>query len=121
MEQKVKEATHEILEQKDQLAEKNKEITEQISAMPAGCKHLYYPKMTLVEGSLGDHMVIYRPKDVVSGDFYWCHSLGDKTIFAVADCTGHGVPGAFMSMIGTSLLAENCNRQTGNGSQYHIG
>jgi serine phosphatase RsbU (regulator of sigma subunit) len=50
--------------------------------------------------------VFYRPKNVVSGDFYWVNQLGDLKIVAVADCTGHGVPGAFMSMMGISLLNE---------------
>jgi serine phosphatase RsbU (regulator of sigma subunit) len=55
---------------------------------------------------LGEHFVLFLPKDVVSGDFYWCHQEGDVVIWVVADCTGHGVPGAFMSMIGNSLMNE---------------
>lgn len=51
-----------------------------------------------------DHFVLYLPKDIVSGDFYWMFREGDTTYFAVADCTGHGVPGAFMSIVGHSLL-----------------
>jgi serine phosphatase RsbU (regulator of sigma subunit) len=105
LEQKVKEATHEILEQKDELAEKNKEITDSIN-YARRIQTSILPEDDLMKSSLGEHMVIYRPKDVVSGDFYWCHTMGDKVIFAVADCTGHGVPGAFMSMIGNSLLNE---------------
>ncbi len=53
---------------------------------------------------LPHHFVFYRPKDVVSGDFYWCREEDNKIIIAVADCTGHGVPGAFMSLIGHQLL-----------------
>lgn len=53
-----------------------------------------------------DHMVYYKPKDLVSGDFYWMHQENDVYIIAAADCTGHGVPGAFMSMLGSSLLNE---------------
>jgi serine phosphatase RsbU (regulator of sigma subunit) len=54
-----------------------------------------------------DYFAIYLPKDIVSGDFYWCSQLSEtKTIFALADCTGHGVPGAFMTMIGNTLLHE---------------
>ncbi|MEM1137741.1 MAG: SpoIIE family protein phosphatase, partial [Bacteroidota bacterium] len=48
--------------------------------------------------------IIYRPKDVVSGDFYWVKEIGNTTLLATVDCTGHGVPGAFMSLIGKSLL-----------------
>ncbi len=50
--------------------------------------------------------VFYQPSQIVSGDFYWCSVQGDKILFVVADCTGHGVPGAFMSMIGNTLLNE---------------
>jgi PAS domain S-box-containing protein len=53
---------------------------------------------------LKSHFVIYKPKDIVSGDFYWLEQIGDKIVLAVVDCTGHGVPGAFMSMLGNSFL-----------------
>jgi ligand-binding sensor domain-containing protein/serine phosphatase RsbU (regulator of sigma subunit) len=53
-----------------------------------------------------EHFVFYQAKDIVSGDFYWCHQVGSKTFLAVVDCTGHGVPGAFMSIIGNNLLNE---------------
>ncbi|MGD1843363.1 MAG: SpoIIE family protein phosphatase [Thermonemataceae bacterium] len=53
-----------------------------------------------------DHFVTYHPKDIVSGDFYWCYEKAPYVYFAVVDCTGHGVPGAFMSMMGYSLLNE---------------
>lgn len=55
---------------------------------------------------LGSHFIFFRPKDVVSGDFYWAHNKGDLSIWVVADCTGHGVPGAFMSMLGFGFLNE---------------
>ncbi|MCU0443607.1 MAG: PAS domain S-box protein [Microscillaceae bacterium] len=53
---------------------------------------------------LKNYFVMYKPKDVVSGDFYWMEQVGDKIVLAVVDCTGHGVPGAFMSMLGNSFL-----------------
>ncbi|MEN8120282.1 MAG: SpoIIE family protein phosphatase [Bacteroidota bacterium] len=56
---------------------------------------------------LGEYFVLLIPKDIVSGDFYWIKKIKDFIIIAVADCTGHGVPGAFMSMLGISLLNEN--------------
>lgn len=56
--------------------------------------------------AFAEHFIIFRPKDIVSGDFYWFDRIGDKTFIAVVDCTGHGVPGAFMSMIGYTLLNE---------------
>lgn len=51
-----------------------------------------------------ESFVYYNPKDIVSGDFYWSHQIKDSCFFCVADCTGHGVPGAFMSMLGTTML-----------------
>jgi serine phosphatase RsbU (regulator of sigma subunit) len=54
--------------------------------------------------------VFFRPRDIVSGDFYWIGRIGDKTIISVADCTGHGVPGAFMSMLGVAFLNEIVNK-----------
>ncbi|MGB0523932.1 MAG: SpoIIE family protein phosphatase [Flammeovirgaceae bacterium] len=54
--------------------------------------------------NLKDYFIIYRPKDIVSGDFYWFENVGNIKLFALADCTGHGVPGAFMSMIGAAIL-----------------
>src|SRR5690606_8133689 len=61
--------------------------------------------------------VMYLPKDIISGDFYWSHRHGDLTYVAVVDCTGHGVPGALMSMIGNNLLNQVIieHRETGPG------
>ncbi|OFX59262.1 MAG: hypothetical protein A2046_15905 [Bacteroidetes bacterium GWA2_30_7] len=53
-----------------------------------------------------EHFVLFKPKDIVSGDFYWGTKINELNIIAVADCTGHGVPGAFMSMLGVSFLNE---------------
>jgi serine phosphatase RsbU (regulator of sigma subunit) len=58
-----------------------------------------------------DFFIFYQPAHIVSGDFYWCSQQQNKTIFVVADCTGHGVPGAFMSMIGNTLLNEIVNER----------
>ena len=51
-----------------------------------------------------DYFIFYAPKDIVSGDFYWSHRVDNKFVFTVGDCTGHSVPGAFMSMLGIALL-----------------
>ena len=51
-----------------------------------------------------DYFIFYQPRDVVSGDFYWIHKVEGKVIVIAADCTGHGVPGAFMTMVGTEML-----------------
>ena len=62
-----------------------------------------------MQHALNDHFVIYMPKDIVSGDFYWLSEKKNKTFVTAVDCTGHGVPGAFMSMIGSSLLNKIVN------------
>jgi serine phosphatase RsbU (regulator of sigma subunit) len=63
-----------------------------------------------LQAFFSDLFIIYRPQDVVSGDFYWFSQLNDQeAIFVLADCTGHGVPGAFMSMLGSTLLHETIN------------
>ncbi|OFX43089.1 MAG: hypothetical protein A2046_08735 [Bacteroidetes bacterium GWA2_30_7] len=65
-----------------------------------------FPNVTLSQSLSFDLFVLFKPKDVVSGDFYWATKVGEHEIYAVADCTGHGVPGAFMSMLGISFLNE---------------
>ncbi|MCO5252647.1 MAG: SpoIIE family protein phosphatase [Candidatus Kapabacteria bacterium] len=64
------------------------------------------PSDTFIRGLFAENFVFFKPKDVVSGDFYWFKKVGGIRFAAVIDCTGHGVPGAFMSMIGNTLLNE---------------
>lgn len=64
------------------------------------------PGMDFMQMLLSDYFVVFIPKDIVSGDFYWVSIIREWQIFVVADCTGHGVPGAFMSMLGISFLNE---------------
>lgn len=100
--------TEEIEEQKKLIEKKNEKITDSINY----AKHIQ-ESLLQSEDEIAKHLpeffIYYRPKDIVSGDFYWFTQHQDKTIIAVADCTGHGVPGAFMSMIGTILLNEIVN------------
>jgi serine phosphatase RsbU (regulator of sigma subunit) len=63
----------------------------------------------MLSSVLSEHFVLFLPKDIVSGDFYWSVVKGDKIVILAADCTGHGVPGAFMSMLGISFLNEIVN------------
>jgi serine phosphatase RsbU (regulator of sigma subunit) len=67
------------------------------------------PPLEYFKSLFNDCFVYYSPKDIVSGDFYWCYSSGQRIFAAIADCTGHGVPGAFMSMLGISILNEIVN------------
>ncbi|MCC7303670.1 MAG: tetratricopeptide repeat protein [Bacteroidia bacterium] len=92
------------------IEEKNKSITDSI-LYARRIQTAILPSDEVLHAGLGEHFVYYRPKDIVSGDFYFFSSAGSKVIFAVADCTGHGVPGAFMSMIGNSLLSEIINEK----------
>ena len=62
------------------------------------------PSQKEIDRYFSHNFVLYLPKDVVSGDFYWFYRLKNKVVFSVADCTGHGVPGAFMSVLGISVL-----------------
>ncbi len=64
------------------------------------------PSSELLDKLFPEHFIFYLPRDIVSGDFYWIKTLNNSVIIAVADCTGHGVPGAFMSMLGITLLKE---------------
>ncbi|HTL80733.1 MAG TPA: tetratricopeptide repeat protein [Bacteroidia bacterium] len=96
-----------ILAQKNSLIEeKNKNITDSINY----AKRIQGAMLTsdnFLKANLPDHFILNRPKDIVSGDFYWSMKSADgKLFFATADCTGHGVPGAFMSLISVSLLNE---------------
>ena len=64
------------------------------------------PSLNNLKETFKDAFVIFQPKDIVSGDFFWMYTIGNKTIVATADCTGHGVPGGFMSMIGNTMMNE---------------
>ena len=89
----------------NQLGLKNKEITDSIKY----AKHLQLailPPDSQVKKLIPDSFILYKPKDIVSGDFYWIEEWGNQILVAAADCTGHGVPGAFMSIVGNNLLQQ---------------
>ncbi|HAI74693.1 MAG TPA: serine/threonine protein phosphatase, partial [Microscillaceae bacterium] len=69
------------------------------------------PEAYFFEEHFAEFFILYRPRDIVSGDFYWATEHQGKAILAAADCTGHGIPGAFMSLIGNDLLNEIVNIQ----------
>lgn len=95
-----------ISEQKGSLEELHEEQTSSIRYAKK-IQDAILPSQESLSKILPEHFVFYLPRDIVSGDFYWAHQTKDgHNVFAVADCTGHGVPGAFMSMIGHSLLNE---------------
>jgi len=88
--------------------QKNKDITDSIS-YARKIQHAILPQDSVIKHYLPDSFVLYMTKDIVSGDFYWFSHLDDCSIIAAVDCTGHGVPGAFMSLIGYNLLNKIVN------------
>ena len=92
---------------KNDIEEKHKNITDSI-AYAKRIQDAVVPRTEILRDSLPDYFLFWRPKETVSGDFYWMKREGDILIFTIADCTGHGVPGAFMSMMGVAFLNEIC-------------
>ncbi len=84
--------------QKNLIEEKNKEILDSITYAKR-IQTAILPTEKLVKEYLNNSFILYQPKDIVAGDFYWIEPMGNQIIFAVADCTGHGVPGAMISVI----------------------
>lgn len=117
LEEKVRERTYEIECQKNEIElqrdlidKKNNNITSSIT-YASHIQNAILPPQELIDRLFPDHFILSKPKDIVSGDFYWLSEKDSKIIFAVADCTGHGVPGAFMSLLGITLLNEIVNIQ----------
>ncbi|HLP12959.1 MAG TPA: GAF domain-containing protein, partial [Flavobacteriales bacterium] len=108
MEEKVNERTAEVVKQKEIIEEKNKHITDSI-IYAKRIQQAILPAEEVFSNYLHNSFVLYKPKDIVSGDFYWIERKGNKILFAVVDCTGHGVPGAFMSIIGFNSLNQVVN------------
>jgi len=131
LEQKVEERTREIQQQKEEiaaqrdaiedqrnmLADKNDSLEDAYVEIQAQKKHItdsivyakriqnaILPPMTFISKLIPDSFILYKPKDIVSGDFYWVEKIGARSVIAAVDCTGHGVPGAFMSIIGSNQL-----------------
>ncbi|MBA7548980.1 hypothetical protein ES705_41448 [subsurface metagenome] len=99
----------EIEEQRDLANKQKKRITDSIQYAHRIQKAVLPQQAAFVQ-NFKDYFVLYRPKDIVSGDFYWVNRKDDVLIIAAADCTGHGVPGAFMSMLGVAYLNEIVNK-----------
>ena len=103
LEQKVKDRTAEVVRQKEVIEIKNKHITDSIRYAKR-IQNAILPPDNFVKQLLPNSFILYKPKDIVSGDFYWMTKKNDLTIYAAVDCTGHGVPGAFMSIVGNNQL-----------------
>jgi ligand-binding sensor domain-containing protein/serine phosphatase RsbU (regulator of sigma subunit) len=92
-----------VAERTKELEEKNRDITSSIEYAKR-IQEAILPSKDFIFSRIEKAFILYKPKDIVSGDFYWFGEKNGRRIFAVVDCTGHGVPGAFMSMIGHNLL-----------------
>ncbi|UCG28755.1 MAG: SpoIIE family protein phosphatase [Bacteroidales bacterium] len=130
LEEKVKERTAEVVHQKeeieaqrdeieaqrdlatqqrDMITQQKQEITDSIH-YARRIQSALLPPTTIIANYLSDFFILFKPKDIVSGDFYWMTEKNDKLVITAVDCTGHGVPGAFMSMLGVSYLTEIVNK-----------
>jgi len=106
----------EILVQNEMLHEKQKEIEDKNEQITSSILYAKNIQKAVLQASLSEiteieYFLLNRPRDIVSGDYIWAHQENEQLLFAVADCTGHGVPGAFMSLLGITLLSEIAHRQ----------
>jgi serine phosphatase RsbU (regulator of sigma subunit) len=118
LEEKVAERTREVVKQKNKIEKQNqqrKELLDNITASIHYAKNLQdaiLPSEDYVSTLLPEHFIFYKPKDIVSGDFYFITSKKNRIIVAAVDCTGHGVPGAFMSLVGHNALSRAVSEST---------
>ena len=130
LEEKVKERTKEVVEQKEEIETQKEEIEAQLDLATLQRDTIVVQKDLILDSihyaeriqaailppdkhlsdHLSDHFLLFKPRDIVSGDFYWTMEKSSKILVAVADCTGHGVPGAFLSMLGISSMNEIVSR-----------
>lgn len=110
LEDKVQERTHEIQDQKEQIEKQNKEIKYSFDYAKK-IQNTVLPRNEVFDTLFSEHFIFFKPKDIVSGDFYWISQKEHKIILTAADCTGHGVPGSLMSMLGITMLHEIVNEK----------
>jgi len=106
----------EITAQRDEISEQRNIVTEQNKKMTYSIiyakriQQAVLPSTMIFKQKFSNFFIFYKPKDIVSGDFYWAKNTENLSYIAVSDCTGHGVPGAFMSMLGITLINEIINK-----------
>jgi len=110
LEQIVRDRTAEIREKNIVLEEQKKEITDSIHYAQR-IQTAVMPDIETIRKKVPEYFILFKPRDIVSGDFYWLADKGNKIVIVAADCTGHGVPGAFMSMLGVSFLNKIVNEK----------
>lgn len=101
----LEEANIKISHQMEVIEKNHSQITASINYAKR-IQEAMLPVNDIYQDNFSEHFIYYQPSDIVSGDFYWAEKVDDKLVFAVADCTGHGVPGAMVSMLGISLLSK---------------
>jgi PAS domain S-box-containing protein len=107
----IEEKNRQLGEAFEKIDHQNKEIHDSIN-YAFRIQKAMLPEPSLIKHHLPDSFVFWRPKDIVSGDFYWYAKMENYSLLAAADCTGHGVPGAFMTMIGNTLLNQVVKQQS---------
>lgn len=124
--QKLAESNRQVNQQKKEIEQQRDLANRQKQKMTDSIQYArriqtaLLPPDNYISRVLPDHFIFFKPRDIVSGDFYWLTSKDEKVIFAAADCTGHGVPGAFMSMLGIAFLNEIVNKITENEHIYSL-
>lgn len=101
--EQLSEANEALTIQRDEIQKKNRQITDSIT-YASKIQHALLPTLEEIKAPFADTMLLFIPRNIVSGDFYWYKKINKYVVFVAADCTGHGVPGAFMSMLGISFL-----------------
>jgi serine phosphatase RsbU (regulator of sigma subunit)/CHASE3 domain sensor protein len=121
LEQKVEERTAEVVRQKEEIESQRVKLEHLYNEVTDSIKYAkriqeaILPPEALIKKELPEPFVLYKPKDIVSGDFYWMEKVNEKVYFAAVDCTGHGVPGAFMSIVGSNLLNQIVKQESDPG------
>ncbi|MCF8225586.1 MAG: SpoIIE family protein phosphatase [Bacteroidales bacterium] len=110
LEDKVRERTKEIRMQKEQIERQNKEIKYSFDYAKR-IQSTVLPPAEVFENLFSEHFIFFKPKDIVSGDFYWISQKEENIYITASDCTGHGVPGSLMSMLGITMLHEIVNEK----------
>ncbi len=110
LQRQLDERTREVVQQKEEIEVKNRDITDSLNYAQR-IQASILPSIKKLHDTFTGSFVFYQPRDIVSGDFYWYEQVDEnRFIIVCADSTGHGVPGAFMSMIGTTLIKDICLR-----------
>lgn len=110
----------EILNHQEKIEAQNKDILDSIK-YASKIQTALLPSPVKMKRLLGEYFLFYKPRDIVSGDFYWLDTYNDKIVIAASDCTGHGVPGAFVSALGISILNEVLQRAVSNREYLNPG